>query len=133
MVPAFWVVVDSIPVSASGKADRKALPSPDFDAPVVEFEEPRAGTEQRLASIWREVLGVERVGRGDDFFLLGGHSILATRVASRIRRDLGVEVPLRRLFMAPTLARLAEQVDDLAAVARLTADRGEGVGEEVVL
>ena len=99
------------------------------------FEEPATEIQQMLAAIWEEVLGVQRIGAQDDFFQLGGHSILATRVVSRIRRDLGVALPLRRLFTAPTLAQLAEEVEELAAAAALTS-AVDGVGsyeEELVL
>ena len=109
MVPSDVVVVPAFPVTPNGKVDRAALPAPGPGSSASAA--PRAGTEEVLAEIWREVLGVDRVGRGDGFFALGGHSLLAARTVSRIRRELGVELPLRELFDAQTLEALAAKVD----------------------
>jgi acyl carrier protein len=76
-------------------------------------------TETLLAGIWQEVLRLERVGRHDHFFALGGHSLLATQVVSRLRRQLGIELPLRTVFAAPTLAGLAEQIDQRLLLLRV--------------
>jgi amino acid adenylation domain-containing protein len=110
MVPTI-VPIDVLPLTPSGKVDRRALPDP---ATVQrdrsrEFVAPRTEIEHELAEIWRELLGVERVGVTDDFFALGGHSLLATQMITRIRRRHG-DVPLRALFTAPTIAALAEAV-----------------------
>ncbi|NBD14537.1 non-ribosomal peptide synthetase, partial [Corallococcus silvisoli] len=111
MVPSAICVLDALPLSANGKLDRKALPAPEVLRSERGYEAPRTETEAKLAGIWSEVLHVPRVGVKDDFFALGGHSLLATQVASRIRAELGAELPLRALFEAPTVEALAQQVE----------------------
>ena len=135
MVPQHWVVLPELPLTSSGKVDRKVLPAPERGAGTpVAFAEPANELQKALAIIWADVLGVPRVGANDHFFDLGGHSILATRVVSRIRRDLGVQLPLRTIFTAPTLSQLAEEVDGMLALAALPAVAGtNGHHEEVVL
>ncbi|AUX42318.1 NRPS protein [Sorangium cellulosum] len=112
MVPGFYVALAALPLTSSGKIDRKALPDPEVDLPAAAHEPPRTPMERALARIWGEVLGVDvaTFGIQDDFFALGGHSLLATRVVSRIREQLGVEMPLRSLFEAATLSALAERL-----------------------
>jgi amino acid adenylation domain-containing protein len=108
MVPAAFVVLESLPKTGSGKVDRRALPAP--DAPTVPAESyvaPETEAERRLAEIWAEVLKVERVGTRDNFFELGGHSLLATQVVSRARIAFGAELPLRAVFERPTVGELA--------------------------
>jgi amino acid adenylation domain-containing protein len=113
MVPAVFVLLDVFPLTANGKVNRHALPAPDDRRPELDqvFVACRTPTEELLATIWSQVLGVERVGIYDNFFQLGGHSLLATQVVSRIREAFQVEMPLRRLFELPTVADLAESVD----------------------
>jgi amino acid adenylation domain-containing protein len=120
MVPAMLATLDSMPLTASGKVDRKALPVVDRRLPElqVEYVAPRNETETRLVEIWREVLQVERVGIHDNFFSLGGHSLLAAQVASRIARVLRAELPLREMFQSPTIAELAERVESALAGGR---------------
>ncbi|WP_164002945.1 amino acid adenylation domain-containing protein [Pyxidicoccus caerfyrddinensis] len=112
MVPSAFVPLEALPLTPNGKVDRKALPAPvmNTDASAT-FVAPRTPTETRLAAIWAEVLHLDAVGVTDDFFNLGGHSLLATQVVSRVRRAFGVELPLRALFEAPTLAALAPRVE----------------------
>ena len=112
MVPSAVVVMDALPLSPNGKIDRRALPAPERGGrEAAAFVAPRGPLEETLAGIWAELLGLERVGRTEDFFALGGHSLLATRVMSRIREVCGVELPLRVLFDAPVLGELAARVE----------------------
>jgi len=107
MVPAAIVMLDALPLTPHGKLDRKGLPAPEGDAyGVREYEAPRGETETKLATIWAEMLHVERVGRQDSFFELGGHSLLAVTLIERMRRQ-GLHVDVRTLFTTPTLAGLA--------------------------
>jgi amino acid adenylation domain-containing protein len=106
MVPAHIVVLEAFPLTASGKIDRKALPAPVFAA--TSFRAPQTQTEQIVADVFAEVLGVDRVGLDDDFFALGGDSLIATRVSARLQLALGREVPVRYLFDASTVGDLAE-------------------------
>jgi amino acid adenylation domain-containing protein/thioester reductase-like protein len=116
MVPAAYVRLSALPLTPSGKLDRRALPAPEGEAYVSrEYEPPVNETEEALAGIWAEVLRVERVGRRDNFFELGGHSLLAVRMISRVRQVLGVEVALGELFTRPVLGDFARE---LAAAAR---------------
>ncbi|HEX2079484.1 MAG TPA: amino acid adenylation domain-containing protein, partial [Longimicrobium sp.] len=115
MVPSAFVALDAFPLTPNGKVDRRALPAPDAQAAERPFTPPRTPREQALAGIWREVLRRERIGLDDDFFELGGHSLLAAQVLSRVRRELGVELPLRALFEASTLRALAERLGGAAA------------------
>ncbi|WP_326556939.1 amino acid adenylation domain-containing protein [Micromonospora sp. NBC_01796] len=109
MVPATLVTLSALPVNANGKTDRGALPQPDWrDAVTVERVAPRNPVEQTLADIWQQVLGVERVGVHDDFFQLGGHSLLAAQALSRIGTAFEMDVPIRVLFEAPTVATMTD-------------------------
>jgi arthrofactin-type cyclic lipopeptide synthetase C len=109
MVPAAFVRLDGLPLTANGKVDRKALPKPDLTALFTrEYVEPQDELETALAQIWAEVLQVERVGRHDHFFELGGHSLLAMRMVAQVRQQLGLELVLADLFANPELAAVAE-------------------------
>jgi amino acid adenylation domain-containing protein len=113
MVPAAYVFVDRMPLTANGKADRRALPAPELSRPELEREyaPPRTPIEEVVAGIWTELLRLEEVGIHDNFFELGGHSLLATQVVSRLRSTFQVEIPLRALFKNPTVAGLSEAVE----------------------
>ncbi len=112
MVPAVFVHLEQMPLTPNGKVDRKALPKPDQQRDVQnEFVAPRNETEQTLATIVAELLNLQDVGVFDNFFDLGGHSLLATKFMSRIRDAFGVELPLRILFERPTVAQLAEAIE----------------------
>ncbi|OBB23888.1 hypothetical protein A5792_31405 [Mycolicibacterium peregrinum] len=115
MVPAAIMVLDSLPLTVNGKLDRRALPAPEFSSGVA-YRAPRDERERLLANLFSEVLGVTRVGIDDSFFDLGGHSLSATRLIARARVELGVDVPIRALFDAPSVATLAEWITTHAAV-----------------
>jgi acyl carrier protein len=110
LVPSEIGILEALPVTPSGKLDRRALAALEMDRDGAGYVPPRNPLEEELAAIWAELLGVERVGATDDFFALGGHSLLATQLASRIRRQLGVDLPLVRLFELRTLGDLAREV-----------------------
>ncbi|MFC7518993.1 phosphopantetheine-binding protein, partial [Herbaspirillum sp. GCM10030257] len=113
MVPAAYVALDALPLTPNGKLDRKALPAPDGDAYAVRaYEAPQGEVETALAAIWAELLGLEKVGRHDNFFQLGGHSLLAVTLIDRMRR-ISLHADIRILFTAPTLAALAAAVEDM--------------------
>jgi amino acid adenylation domain-containing protein len=109
MVPSAFVILESLPLTTNGKIDRRALPAPDFQS-EEQYVAPRNPIEEILAAIWVKVLKVEQVGIHDNFFELGGHSLLATQLISRIRKAFQVEMPLRELFVAPTVAALAQVI-----------------------
>jgi len=112
MVPSAIVVLEAMPLTPNGKIDRKRLPAP--DAARVETRRttvpPATPVEEALATIWRDLLGLEKAGVTDNFFELGGHSLLATQLVSRLRELFKAEVPLRVLFEAPTIRQLAQQM-----------------------
>ncbi|HYN21687.1 MAG TPA: amino acid adenylation domain-containing protein, partial [Thermoanaerobaculia bacterium] len=112
LMPSAFVHLDHLPLTANGKVDRRALPVPDAGRVETGFVAPRNAREERLAALLGEVLGVERVGVHDDFFELGGYSLLATKVVSRIRDEFQVELPLRALFEAPSVAELAQRLEE---------------------
>jgi amino acid adenylation domain-containing protein len=109
MVPSAFVTMEQLPLTPSGKVDRKSLPAPTQPIPVNnEFVAPRDATEQLLAQIWTHALKVKRVGLQDNFFDLGGHSLLAVRITVEIEKHTGIRLPLATLLQAPTIADLAE-------------------------
>ena len=112
MVPGVWVEMEGLPVTANGKLDRKGLPEPGGERPELEsgYEEPGTETEKKLAEIWAQVLGVEKVGVHDNFFDLGGDSILSLQIISRANQ-LGMGVSVRQLFQSQTVAELAEAME----------------------
>jgi acyl carrier protein len=130
MVPASFVELEALPLSPNGKVDRRALPAPELEArePVA----PRTPTEERIAALWADLLDLQDAQSVDveqSFFELGGHSLLAARLVARIEAELGVAVPVRTLFEAPTVAELALEVtqrraaqEDSEEIARLLAE-----------
>jgi amino acid adenylation domain-containing protein/non-ribosomal peptide synthase protein (TIGR01720 family) len=113
MIPATFVNLTSMPISPNGKVDRRALPQPvDGAERRGDYLAPRTPIEELLAGIWSDLLRVEEIGVNDDFFELGGHSLQGIRLVARIREVLGVDLPIRTLFQAPTLAALAASIAD---------------------
>ncbi|HEY9859187.1 MAG TPA: amino acid adenylation domain-containing protein, partial [Candidatus Obscuribacterales bacterium] len=111
MVPSDIVFLEALPLTPNGKVDRKALPIPTRGSESAIFTNPRSPVEEVLSGVWAQVLGLENVGIHDNFFDLGGHSLLATQVISRLNRAFQIELPLRNLFEAPTVAGLAARVE----------------------
>jgi acyl carrier protein len=111
MLLVLFVVLDALPLTATGKVDRNALPIDQIGVDVNEnYIAPRTALEQVLAKIFAEILSLERIGVNDNFFELGGHSLLATQVMSRVREACQLKVPLRTFFKAPTIAGLAAAI-----------------------
>ncbi|CAC5344912.1 putative Acetate--CoA ligase [Planktothrix rubescens CCAP 1459/22] len=114
MVPNAFVILEALPLTTNGKIDRRALPPPESGSEVSDkYVAPRTPMEEILATIWSEVLKVEKVGINDNFFELGGHSLLATQLVAQIRDRLKIELPLRQLFNTATLAELAQGIEQL--------------------
>ncbi|WP_030209705.1 non-ribosomal peptide synthetase [Streptomyces sp. NRRL S-87] len=118
MIPAAFVVMDALPLTTSGKIDRRALPEPAAEREHLagDYSAPRNEIEAALAEVWKDVLGIEQVGIHDSFFELGGHSLLATRVVNQVDLLTGLEVSLREFFAAPTVASLAARLLELIAL-----------------
>ena len=117
MVPSAFVLMEKLPRTISGKIDRRALPDLKDRAGRGEYVPPRTGTEKIVADIWSNILGLPRISLHDNFFELGGHSLLATQVMVRVRKTIGVELPLRALFENPTVAKLAAHIDSAEGTA----------------
>jgi amino acid adenylation domain-containing protein len=138
MIPQFFVRLDGLPLTENGKVDRRALPAPELSAAILTGAEPvapRTVAEQRLVQIWAELLGIE-AGVQHNFFSVGGHSILAVRMVSRIQEEFDVELPLRVIFERPTVAELARAIEEQIRVeitrltdAEVTAYAGSGEAE----
>ena len=114
MVPGTFILLDTLPLTSNGKINRKALPSPqdnDMTLDVLTYVAPRTPVEQELAGIWAEVLGIGRVGIEDNFFEIGGHSLVIAQVIGRVRDVFAVELPFRIIFTAPTVALLAAAIE----------------------
>jgi aryl carrier-like protein len=136
MIPTHYVRLERMPLTSNGKIDRAALPEPTAEniQPAQDFVAPSTETEKTLAALWCDLLKIESIGRHDNFFDLGGESLLVMRAVSRMRKTFDVDVQLRNLFERPTLAELAEVIDGMrwAADSR-AASRSEGPREEIEL
>jgi amino acid adenylation domain-containing protein len=122
MVPSHFVVLDDLPLTLHGKVDRAALPAPDLQPTGAgSGEPPRTPAEEAMADLWRGVLGLDQVGREDNFFALGGHSLLVTQLVARAREAFGVEMPLRAIFETPTVAALARWIEPAMEAGRAPA------------
>ena len=114
MIPSAFVCIDTIPQTPNGKTDRLRLPLPSGEGPNLDalFAPPTTPVEKELSQIWSEVLTLDEVGIHDNFFDLGGNSLLATKVAVRVLKKLNVEIALKMLFEAPTIAQLAMVISE---------------------
>jgi hypothetical protein len=140
MLPASFVVLEGLPLTASGKVDRERLPRPEDAATLLDGEAlvlPRTPVEERVAEILAPLLGMERVGVLDNFFMLGGHSMLGTQLIARLRAIFSVDLALRTLFESPTVAGLAAEIeqrlrDKLEAMSEEEAERLSRRAEDAV-
>ncbi len=128
MIPTAMVSLPALPLTSSGKLDTAALPAP--HRPAAAHTEPRTETERRLADAWRDLLGVERVGSGDDFFDLGGNSLHITQLVARVRDRLDIELHPRQIFVTPVLGELAALLDARSSEAAGPADAGPDTGSD---
>jgi acyl carrier protein len=137
MIPAYWLILDNLPLTSNGKIDRLALPLPNPELHrSVDYVAPDNPTQEAIAAIFGQVLKLEKVGINDNFFEIGGNSLQATQVISRLRESFALELPLRRLFEQPTVADLALAVTDIhATLQKLQApiDNLSGDREEIEL
>jgi amino acid adenylation domain-containing protein len=139
MVPSAFVVLESLPLTANGKVDRKALPAPEALVSESEYVPPEGRTEELLAAQWRVLLKCERVGRHDNFFGLGGHSLLVTQLAARIRQEFEIEFAVATVFQYSSLKEMASCIDrevklgglDSEAVARLSEEEAAEILKEL--
>ncbi|WP_106795022.1 non-ribosomal peptide synthetase [Aquimarina sp. Aq78] len=111
MVPQVWQELDAIPLTNNGKINTKALPNPDLSDLIVDYVAPRNLIEEKLAIIWKDLLGISKVGVYDNFFDLGGHSLLATRLVSALRKTMKIEIAIKDVFIYPTISELKNYLD----------------------
>ncbi|MEC0696474.1 surfactin non-ribosomal peptide synthetase SrfAA [Bacillus atrophaeus] len=128
MIPAYWVTMDELPVTANGKVDRKALPQPDIEAQSAAYKAPATEMEELLAAIWQDVLGIPDIGISDNFFTLGGDSIKGIQMASRLNQH-GLKLEMKDLFQHPTIEELVSYVERTEGK---EADQGPVEGEAML-
>jgi acyl carrier protein len=131
MVPGAFVALDRLPLTPNGKLDRKALPAPDFASPEEKYVAPRTPVEEVLAELWAEVLHLERVGVHDDFFDLGGHSLLIMALLAEVQATFDLEISIRTVFSMPTLEAMAGEIErriyeDVSTMSDLEAEQLAG-------
>jgi acyl carrier protein len=131
MVPAAFVFLGALPLSANGKLDRRSLPAPELASAEARYVAPRTPAEEVLAEIWAEVLRLERVGVHDNFFDLGGHSLLIMRLLAKIQATFDLEISIRTVFSMPTLEVMAGEIErriyeDVATMSDLEAEQLAG-------
>ena len=131
MVPSAFVRLKRLPLNANGKIDRKALPPPGIAIRNRSFVAPRTALENELAAIWRKALGIEQLGIHDNFFAVGGHSLLAAQTIARINNAFGMQIPLALLFEYPTIATFAQQLEQLQLELMKNADNLEAMLKEL--
>jgi acyl carrier protein len=131
MVPSAFVILDSLPLNQNGKVDKKALPAPAAGARGRDHVPPQGRVQEVVAAVWKDVLGLQSVGAHDNFFDLGGHSMLAARLLGRLRDAFAVDVPLRSLFQQPTVAGLADVIQALQWIDQSGQATARGTREEV--
>ena len=112
MIPSYFIGLDKMPLNSNGKLDKKSLPNPDFGANLKQYEAPRNEVEEALVEIWSEVLGIENIGINHNFFEIGGHSLKATVLLSKIHKKLNKEIPLKELFKSPTIKGISEYLNE---------------------
>jgi acyl carrier protein len=126
MVPSIWVEIESMPLTSNGKINRKALPDPDVTEILSkQYVAPCNETEEKLAAIWKELLGIDRVGIFDNFFELGGHSLLAIRAITIIRKEFSLNIPIKMLFDFACIADLSNYIN------LINSDQEEKIDSEV--
>jgi len=132
MVPSAYVLMERFPLTANGKIDRAALPAFSITGapPARELRGPRTDTEKAVAAVWAELLGIENIGIDDDFFDLGGQSLVAIKVVSRLGDVFAVDLSLRHLFERPTVAGLSEIIDGLSWLSLADAPAAESRDRE---
>ena len=134
MVPSGFVVLQSLPLTATGKVDRRALSAIDLERQGTEqYQAPQGEVEEMLAKMWQEILQVDAVGRNDNFFEIGGHSLLAMQLVVRVRAELSIEVPISMLFECPSVRELGAQIERLRQARFLEAVNAGGQGIEAML
>ena len=138
MVPSAIMMVETLPLTANGKIDRRALPAPDRSAlePKTPYIAPRTQTEELLAAMFSQALGIETVGVLDNFFNSGGHSLTAVRIMAQMCDAFKIDLPLSAIFESPTIAALGERIDAITWLAKdvkMSANVGGGHREEAEL
>lgn len=132
MVPSAFVVLNQLPLLLNGKVDHKALPKPQWERRKREFVGPRTAREEDVARIWKEVLNLEMVSVEENFFEIGGHSLLAMQVIARIRSSFQIELPLRAIFDFPTVALLAQHIEDQESELKDILSEAESLSDEEI-